>query len=244
MCAVRIQVINMNVIVKNIPNSITCLNIASGCVATVFALQGNAEFGGMSAHNWACIFIGIAAVMDFLDGFAARLLHAYSDLGKELDSLCDCVSFGVAPAMLLYSTLQSCATPAWICWFALLIPVAGALRLAKFNIDTRQTSSFIGLPIPANAIFWIGYTALCLQNAEFMCQWWFVVPVLLLECWLMLSPLKLFSLKFKTWGWKGNQFRWLLIITAPVLVFCTGVPGLMWLIIAYILYSLAGGNRA
>lgn len=96
----------MNAIVKNIPNSITCLNITAGSIAIIFALQGNSEIYGMAAYNWAYIFIGIAAVMDFLDGFAARLLHAYSELGKELDSLCDAVSFGVAPAMVLFSTLE------------------------------------------------------------------------------------------------------------------------------------------
>ena len=197
---------------------------------------------GLEAYNWAYIFIGIAAVMDFLDGFAARLLHAYSNLGKELDSLCDAVSFGVAPAMILFSTLERYGNPEWICWASLLIPVFGVLRLAKFNIDTRQTTSFIGLPIPANAIFWIGYTALCNDMSGIMCEWWFVVPVLLVECWLMVSPLKLFSLKFKTWRWKGNQFRWLLIVTAIVLVFCAGVPGLMWLIIAYLLYGVMSRN--
>lgn len=96
----------MNAIVKNIPNSITCLNITAGSIAIIFALQGNSEIYGMAAYNWAYIFIGIATVMDFLDGFAARLLHAYSELGKELDSLCDAVSFGVAPAMVLFSTLE------------------------------------------------------------------------------------------------------------------------------------------
>ena len=176
--------------------------------------------------------------MDFLDGFAARLLHAYSDMGKELDSLCDCVSFGVAPAMILFSTLEQYGNPQWISWAALIIPVFGALRLAKFNIDTRQTSSFIGLPIPANAIFWIGYTALCHQKAGSLCEWWFVLPVLLLESWLMLSPLPLFSLKFKTWGWKGNGFRWVLIAAAVVLVAFAGVPGLMWLIITYLILGL------
>lgn len=227
-----------NIIIRNIPNSITCLNIASGVMAIICALRGETEMWGMEAYNWAYIFIGIAAVMDFLDGFAARLLHAYSDMGKELDSLCDCVSFGVAPAMILFSTLEQYGNPQWISWAALIIPVFGALRLAKFNIDTRQTSSFIGLPIPANAIFWIGYTALCHQQAGSLCEWWFVLPVLLLESWLMLSPLPLFSLKFKTWGWKGNGFRWILIAAAVVLVAFAGVPGLMWLIIIYLLLGL------
>ena len=197
-------------------------------------------WGGLPAYNWAWIFIGIAAVADFLDGFAARLLHAYSNLGKELDSLCDLVSFGVAPAVIMHYCLPQCGAPAWISWLVLMIPVCGALRLAKFNIDTRQTTSFIGLPIPANAIFWIGYSALCYSGSEFVALPAVLIPAILIESWLMVSPLRLFSLKFKTWGWKGNQWRWLLIVTAPVMVFCMGIPGLMWLIVAYVLYGIFG----
>ncbi len=226
------------IIKKNIPNTITCMNILAGTIAIIFAFHGDENISGIAAYNWAYIFIGIAAVMDFLDGFAARLLHAYSDMGKELDSLCDCVSFGVAPAMLLFNALAMNAEQSWLCWGTLLIPIAGALRLAKFNIDTRQTTSFIGLPIPANAIFWIGYTALCHELPDTMSAWWLVIPVLIFECWLMISPLPLFSLKFKTWVWKGNEFRWLLIITAIAAVACAGIPGLMWLIVAYVAYGI------
>ncbi len=228
----------MNVIVKNIPNTITCLNLAAGVMAIICASAGDATLWGMAAYNWAYVFVGIAAVADFLDGFAARLLHAYSDLGKELDSLCDLVSFGVAPAMIMYNCLDAMSTAEWVKWLVLLIPVCGALRLARFNIDTRQTTSFIGLPIPANAIFWIGYSALCYGGAEFLTQWWMAALAIVLESWLMVSPLRLFSLKFKTWGWKGNMWRWMLVVTAVVLVFCMGVPGLMWLIVAYVLYGV------
>lgn len=228
----------MNVIVKNIPNTITCLNLAAGVMAIICASAGDATLWGMAAYNWAYVFVGIAAVADFLDGFAARLLHAYSDLGKELDSLCDLVSFGVAPAMIMYNCLDAMSTAEWVKWLVLLIPVFGALRLARFNIDTRQTTSFIGLPIPANAIFWIGYSALCYGGAEFLTQWWMAALAIVVESWLMVSPLRLFSLKFKTWGWKGNMWRWLLVVTAVVLVFCMGVPGLMWLIVAYVLYGV------
>ena len=133
----------MNVIVKNIPNTITCLNLAAGVMAIICASAGDATLWGMAAYNWAYVFVGIAAVADFLDGFAARLLHAYSDLGKELDSLCDLVSFGVAPAMIMYNCLDAMSTAEWVKWLVLLIPVCGALRLARFNIDTRHTTSFI-----------------------------------------------------------------------------------------------------
>lgn len=228
----------MNVIKRNIPNSITCLNLAAGVMAIICASRGMDELWGMKAYEWAYIFIGIAAVADFLDGFAARLLHAYSNLGKELDSLCDLVSFGVAPAIIVFQCLSGIGAQPWTAWAAILIPVCGALRLAKFNIDTRQTTEFIGLPIPANAIFWIGYTALCYEGAGFAVQWYWALPVILLVSWLMVSPLRLFSLKFKTWGLKGNIKRWLLIVTAIVLVACMGVPGLMYLIIAYICYAV------
>ncbi len=228
----------MNIIVKNIPNSITCMNIAAGCVAVICAFRAGDPLWGLDGYSWASIFIGIAAVMDFMDGFAARLLGAYSDLGKELDSLCDGVSFGVAPAMMLFNYIQECAPENWMAWFSLLIPVAGVLRLAKFNIDTRQTTSFIGLPIPANAIFWIGFVALCRNSAEPMLNWYLLLPIILFESWLMVSPLKLFSLKFKSFGWKGNQFRWLLIATTVLLLVFMQVPGLMWVIVAYIFYGL------
>lgn len=214
------------------------MNISSGVMAIICASKGSESLWGLSGFDWAYIFIGIAAVMDFLDGFMARLLHAYSELGKQLDSLCDAVSFGVAPAMILYFTLAEGAPQEWTRWLAVLIPVAGVLRLARFNIDTRQSTSFIGLPIPANAIFWIGFTALCRQGAEGLMQWYLILPIIFFEAWLMVSPLRLFSLKFKTYGWRGNQWRWLLVITAVVLPAIMGVPGLMWLIAAYICYGL------
>lgn len=212
-------------------------------MAILSAWRGEASMWGLTGLDWAYIFVGIAAVADFFDGFAARLLHAYSNLGKELDSLCDAVSFGVAPAMIMYATLTDTAMQGWIRWLVLLIPIAGVLRLAKFNIDTRQTTSFIGLPIPANAIFWIGYSALCREGTVFLNEWYCFLLIVMIECWFMVSPVKLFSLKFKTWGWKGNEFRWILILTAILLVFCMGVPGLMWLIVAYLAYGVCGNTK-
>lgn len=232
----------MNIIKKNIPNCITCLNLGAGVLSIICAARGQESLWGLSGWAWACIFMGIAAVADFLDGFAARLLHAYSDLGKQLDSLCDIVSFGVAPAMLMYYCFDWAETTmfaaSWLKWCVIIIPVCGALRLARFNIDDSQTDSFRGLPIPANAIFWVGYSAMVYQGTLFLTQWYWALLALIVECWLMISSVKLFSLKFKTWGWKDNQWRWILILTAAIMVFCMGVPGLMWLIIAYVCYGL------
>ena len=232
----------MNIIKRNIPNAVTCLNVLSGTLAIIAATHQDVELWGLSGLYWAYIMIGVAAVADFADGFMARLLHAYSEMGKELDSLCDLVSFGVAPSLILFEILGD-RPDSWVRWIALLIPVCGALRLAKFNIDTRQSVNFIGLPIPANAIFWIGYTAMIAGGATLLSVWWIALPVIVIESWLMISELPFPSLKFKTWGWKGNGARWTLIIMAVVFTACMGVAGLMWLIVAYILMGLAATFR-
>ena len=232
----------MNIIRRNIPNAITCLNVLSGCVAIIFAFHSTHIYGSLTGMQCAWIAIGVAAVADFLDGFMARLLKAYSPLGKELDSLCDLVSFGVAPAMMVYNiAVGSPDSPCWLPWVSLLIPVAGALRLAKFNIDTRQTTSFIGLPIPANAIFWIGYTALAGADgtgiAALTSPYW-LLPVIVLESWLMVSPLPMFSLKFTNYSLRNNRLRYFLLLAAVILIICTGVAGLLWTILLYLLLSL------
>lgn len=232
----------LNVIRRNIPNCITCMNILAGLLSIVCFIQGESSLWGLKGYEWGYIFIGIAAVADFLDGFSARLLHAYSEMGKELDSLSDLVSFGVAPALAVYTCMELNGAE-WMKWLALIIPVAGALRLARFNVDTRQTENFIGLPIPANALFWIGYTSIVYSGSTLLSTPWIFVTAVLLESWLMVSPLRLFSLKFKTWGWKGNEFRWILILTAIGLIFCMGVEGLMWLIIVYVAYGIFDGSK-
>lgn len=234
----------MNAITRNIPNSITCLNILAGTVAIVCAFRADQPLWGMKAYEWAFVFIAIAAVADFLDGFAARALRAYSDLGKELDSLCDLVSFGVAPAMIMFNLIEKCGPQPWLAWTTLLIPVAGAIRLARFNIDTRQTSSFIGLPIPANAIFWIGFAAMVMQrDVTWLMTWPWFLPVLAVECWLMNSPIPIFSLKIKKLKSRENLPRLILIVAAPAFCFLLGVAGLMWLIVFYVLLSLAMGRN-
>lgn len=232
----------MNSLTRQIPNAITCLNILSGTAAIISAAHGHDPFLGLDGFSWAFIFIGIAAVADFCDGMAARLLKAYSELGKELDSLCDCVSFGVAPAVMLWRLMQYGDHP-WLGWCALLIAAAGAVRLARFNIDTRQATSFIGLPIPANAIFWIGYVAMASDGADFLLSPWVFIPVLLVECWLMNSPLHIFSLKLKNLKWRGNEVRYLLVVAAIALVVSLGVGGLLWLIVVYVLLSLLPISR-
>lgn len=223
---------------NQIPNSITCLNVLSGTIAIIFAFRGQHELAGLTGIEWAWIFIGIAAVADFLDGFAARMLHAYSNMGKELDSLCDLVSFGVAPAMVLANTIGASPFAGWQAFFPVVIPVAAALRLAKFNIDTRQTTSFLGLPVPANAIFWIGYSALASSSLPVLNEWYAVVPAVVMLSWLMLSEIGLFSLKIKTLKLSVAWRQILLVVAAVIFLLTMGVGGLMWLIVFYVLLSL------
>ena len=228
----------MNPITRNIPNSITCINILAGCMAVVCAFKGDSFLWGLQGFQWAFIFIAIGAVADFCDGFAARALGAYSELGKALDSLCDLVTFGVAPAMIVFNLFEAHASWPTVAWGALLIPIAGAVRLARFNIDTRQTSTFIGLPIPANAIFWIGYAAWFTQGNLGLAEWYIFLPVLLIECWLMNSPIKMFSLKIKGFSVKTHYPILLLVAAAIVCVLLMGVAGLAPFIIFYLLISL------
>ncbi len=142
-----------NVIKNNIPNTVTCLNLFSGCIACVMAFEAR--------YDLALLFIVLSAVFDFFDGMLARILNAHSIIGKDLDSLADDVSFGVAPSLIVFSLFKEMYYPAnmeflapYLPYAAFLISVFSALRLAKFNNDTRQTSSFVGLPVPANALFW------------------------------------------------------------------------------------------
>ncbi|MBD5353613.1 MAG: CDP-diacylglycerol--serine O-phosphatidyltransferase [Bacteroides sp.] len=225
-----------------IPNTITCLNLLSGCVAVFFAFNLDIEIGSLPAMTWAFIFIGAASVFDFCDGFSARLLHAYSPLGKELDSLSDLVSFGLAPAFLVMNVMRTYGAPLWVSASALLIAVMGALRLAKFNVDTRQTTSFIGLPIPANAIFWIG-TLAWIDSHAYPGNIAMVILILAVSL-LMVSELKMFSLKFANLSWRENVRRYVILAAAVLFVLTEGVSGLAWTIILYILISLFGRKTA
>ena len=219
-----------------IPNIITCCNLTVGSLAVIMALRGTFE--------QAAIFILIAAVCDFLDGLSARLLHAYSDMGKELDSLSDLISFGLAPGLMVYALLNDYlllpyGNLEYLAYIALLIPVAGGIRLAKFNVDDRQTTSFIGLPIPANALFWIG---VCFADTR---DWHpvIILALIVLFSYLMVSNLPMFSLKASNLSWSNNKLRYILIITSLGLIIWLGLTGLAGAIIAYILLSLIAWIR-
>ncbi|MDD4516182.1 CDP-diacylglycerol--serine O-phosphatidyltransferase [Massilibacteroides sp.] len=226
-------------ITKYIPNTITSLSLVCGCVACVQALQGNILY--------ATLWIIAGAVFDFFDGFAARTFNAFSPIGKDLDSLADMVSFGVAPGMIIFTLLNqaSSALPfstlnALIPYLAFVIPVFSALRLAKFNIDTRQTTSFIGLPVPAHALFLssAAYSALpIIQNNQSL----FVICTLVVifsTSYLLVSEIPMFSLKIKSLAWKGNELRYILIICSAIFIILWGLLGLAGAILLYIILSI------
>ena len=193
---------------------------------------------GLSALQWAFVFIGAAAAFDFWDGMSARLLHAYSPIGKELDSLSDLVSFGLAPAFLVMNTMLEAGSPLWVSALALLIAVMGALRLGKFNVDTRQTTSFIGLPIPANAIFWVG-TLAWISAHGYPGDAMMAVLIVVISL-LMVSEIKMFSLKFANLSLRENVRRYVIIAATALFVITDGVSGFAWTIVLYILISVLG----
>lgn len=229
----------MNRIASKIPNSITLCNLLSGCTAIIMAFRCNQVVAaGLQGWQWCCIFIFAAAVFDFLDGFAARLLKAYSDIGRELDSLADLVSFGVAPGLMIFNIMShhNTGAEAWLNYAALLIPALGALRLARFNVVDAGSTSFRGLPIPANALFWIGMAG-WISSYRFPDLAVMVVLIVLMSV-TMVSRLPMFSLKFKTWGLRDNFRRYVIILAAISFVCIYGLAGFAWTILLYLLISL------
>ena len=226
-----------NIITRNIPNTITCCNLISGCIATLSAFMGEIHM--------ALLWIIIGAIFDFFDDMSARLLHVSSPIGKELDSLADDITFGMAPAAIVFYEMGIMEYPAFLApvqpympFVAFLIAAFSALRLAKFNLDERQAMGFIGLPTPANALFW---GALLVGAGDIIENTTWMVPVvivmILLSCWLLVSEIPMFALKFKHWGWKGNEVKYLFLITCVPLLIVFGVTAFAIIIAWYVLLS-------
>ena len=221
---------------KHIPNTITCLNLISGCVATYFAF--------LSDYRMALLFIVIGAVFDFFDGMSARLLHVSSPIGKELDSLADDITFGFAPSAIVFSFLSSYHVHLlFVPFLAFVMAAFSALRLAKFNLDERQALGFIGLPTPANALFWgslIVSAGDWLQSSPYL--YYGVVCGIFISSYLLVSEIPMFALKFKTWGWKGNEVKYIFLLTCiPLLLlpllFFGSIVGLAAIIAWYVVLS-------
>lgn len=229
---------------RHIPNTITCLNLISGCIATYWAFQGN--------YRMALLFIVIGAVFDFFDGMSARLLHVSSDIGKELDSLADDITFGFAPSAIVFSFLNSQSSIVnyqFLPYLAFLIAAFSALRLAKFNLDERQALGFIGLPTPANALFWGSLiVSLNLQTwfePYLLPEYWLYIVLALIpiSCYLLVSEIPMFALKFKTWGWKGNEVKYVFLVTCIPLLFLLGISGIAAIIAWYIVLSIINNRH-
>lgn len=237
---------------KHIPNVITCCNLMSGCIAVSFAHAGRIDM--------ALLLIVVGAVFDFFDGLSARLLGVSSPIGKELDSLADVVTFGVAPAAMLSYELSVLNYPqfmegtrVWLPYVAYVMAAFSALRLAKFNLDERQTTSFIGLPTPANALFWgslllggrgLIESASCghggIPSAAVL------VVLLILEaaaCRVMTSELPMFALKFKHYAWRGNEARYIFLVVCLPLIAVFRLASLAVIIVWYIALSLFLNSR-
>jgi CDP-diacylglycerol--serine O-phosphatidyltransferase len=240
---------------KHIPNTITCLNLVSGCIATYWAFQAQ--------YDLALLFIVIGAVFDFFDGMSARLLGVSSPIGKELDSLADDITFGFAPSAMVFSFLKtllsSSATAAsavalstvysYVPYLAFVIAAFSALRLAKFNLDERQALGFIGLPTPANALFWGAlivslHTRLMFEPYRLPDYWLYIVLVLIpVSCYLLVSEIPMFALKFKHWGWRDNQVKYVFVLTCIPLLLWLGVAGIAAIIAWYIVLSAINSWR-
>ena len=220
---------------KHIPNTLTLCNLICGCIAAYMALQPEPQYAT------AFYFIIGGAVFDFFDGFAARLLHVSSPLGKELDSLADDITFGMAPAAIVFAMLRQ-TVPAIVPeghWAATALPFAAfliaafsALRLAKFNLDERQATSFIGLPTPANT-----------HIATTPWAAWALLAGVVASSLILVAEVPMFALKFKHFGWKGNALRYTFLIVSAALIISFGLVAVALAVVLYVLLSLLTQHR-
>ena len=233
-----------NGITRHIPNMVTCCNLFSGCIAAVMAFQSNYEA--------AILFIILGAVFDFFDGMLARLLNVSGPLGKELDSLADDITFGFAPSAIVFSLFKEVQYPEFMSgiseyfpYTAFIIAAFSALRLGKFNIDPRQSSSFIGLPTPANALFWgslvVGAHSFLVSDS-FNAIYLFILVILM--SYLLVAELPMFSLKFKNLSWKDNKVSYIFLLICIPLLAVFRISGFAAIILWYILWSLLTRKKA
>jgi CDP-diacylglycerol--serine O-phosphatidyltransferase len=242
----------MITIKRHIPNFVTSLGLLSGCISIVYSTSGNLRLAG--------IFILIAALFDFFDGWTARMLNSISEFGIQLDSLADVISFGVAPSFIMYKLMLFSlveSSPAsdfnivepglaqtLVLSSSFLIAVFSALRLARFNTDATQAESFRGLPTPAAALLIAGIGFVVADDKRNLplepvfLKTWFLIILILLVCWLMVSGIRMFSLKFKHYGIKENALRYLFLVISVILIILFRLPGIVPVIVLYILLSL------
>ena len=222
---------------RHIPNVLTCLNLLCGCVGVVEAFHNNLII--------SCWLIGIALIFDFFDGFAARILKVSSPIGRDLDSLADMVTFGLLPSIIIYQLLMQSIPDLmgiWKAYFAFIIAIFSAIRLAKFNNDPRQSDSFIGVPTPANALLIASLPIIVFTQEEY----WKTLIVntnnllilTVVMSYLLVAEIKLLALKFKSFGWKGNEIRYAFIVLTVLLLVFFKILAIPLILISYILLSV------
>lgn len=239
---------NMKIRLFTVPNMLTLANLLAGCAAIVYTLQYH-------AYETAFWLIIAAAVFDFLDGFAARLLHQTSPLGVQLDSLADDVTFGVVPAVVMYdiyihTTSFYGLNSEWMgyaSYVVLIIAAFSVLRLAKFNIDTTQATEFCGLPTPANALMLLSLAMLYEQGSVALYQE-HILAISIAAAALLISPIRMFALKFKGFGWRGNELRYGFILVSLLIIILVPTYAVLSIIVLYIVVStlrwlFVGRNR-
>ncbi|MGB3590084.1 MAG: CDP-alcohol phosphatidyltransferase family protein [Nonlabens sp.] len=230
-----------------LPNLITLLNLLSGCIAVIYAMQDELLLAGL--------FVMLGIFFDFFDGLVARLLKVSSDLGTQLDSLADMVTSGLVPGLVMYQMIATTTGGAlfendlvnWLACFGFVITLGSCYRLAKFNIDTRQTDSFIGVPTPANAIFIISL-GIIQQTTDV--EWlfyllhnlYFLLGLTILSCILLNAELPLFALKFKNFGWKGNELRYCFLILSIIMIVVLQIYAIPCIIFLYVLLSIINNS--
>ena len=244
----------------NIPNFLTASNMLCGSLAIVFAFAGKVEFSPY--------FIFVAAILDFFDGFVARLLNQQGELGKQLDSLADIISFGLAPGVIMFvllvevgfsQSIEDGVLQTWVTELvnvnsvslvpltAFVIPFFSLFRLAKFNIDTRQSESFIGLPTPANTLFFMTFPLLISPNSIetnesnelilLAMQPIIIIPIMVIMSLMLVAELPLFALKFKSFKWKGNEIRFVFLISCGILISILLIWSIPFIVLLYLLLS-------
>lgn len=216
---------------KHIPNAITCANLFSGCIGVVFAFKGELEI--------AAYFVLLSGLFDFFDGMVARLLNVKSEIGKQLDSLADMVSFGFLPGVVMFQLLKlSDYSSEYLPYLAFIITVFSALRLAKFNIDERQTEDFIGLNTPMNTLFIVSLPFIAKDYPEIIGSSIILIAIIAITSYLLISEIKIFSFKLSDTSWAKNKFKYIFLISSLILIGFLKFVAVPFILILYISLSI------
>ena len=221
-------------LIQHLPNILTLGNLVCGCLGIIYAFQ--------YPPYAPAYFIWAASVFDFFDGFVARTMNTSASFGKQLDSLADMISFGVLPAMTMYTWMSAVAPNPWIAYSAISIAAFSALRLAKFNLDENQKDSFVGLPTPANALLITGLVFLNPSSYAFFSNIYFLLAFTVFCSLILVAPIRLFALKFKNFTWADNKLRFTFIALSVLLLGIKQAESISFIVLLYIIVSLAGSS--